>query len=37
MKKKIYQIDAFTSTPYTGNVAGVVPDATGLTESQMLS
>lgn len=36
MKKKIYQVDAFTSVPYAGNPAGVVPDASGLTEKQML-
>lgn len=36
MKKKIYQVDAFTSVPYAGNPAGVVPDARGLTEKQML-
>lgn len=35
-KKKIYQVDAFTSTPFTGNPAGVVPDASGLTDQQML-
>ncbi len=28
-------VDAFTAEPLTGNAAGVVPDASGLTESQM--
>lgn len=28
-------VDAFTDEPLTGNVAGVVPDAEGLTDSQM--
>lgn len=37
MKKRIYQIDAFTSTPFAGNPAGVVPDATGLSDRQMLA
>lgn len=36
VKKKIYQLDAFTSEPYAGNPAGVVPDAKGLSEEQML-
>ncbi|MBN2897250.1 MAG: PhzF family phenazine biosynthesis protein [Clostridia bacterium] len=36
MKKKIYQVDAFTSEPFQGNPAGVVTDATGLTEREML-
>ena len=36
MKKKIYQVDAFTSEPYAGNPAGVVPDASGLSDEQML-
>lgn len=30
-----YKVDAFTTTPYTGNIAGVVVDADGLTERQM--
>lgn len=30
-----YKVDAFTTTPYTGNIAGVVPDADGLTQRQM--
>jgi trans-2,3-dihydro-3-hydroxyanthranilate isomerase len=29
------QVDAFTETPLTGNPAGVVIDATGLTDSEM--
>jgi PhzF family phenazine biosynthesis protein len=28
-------VDAFTTTPFTGNVAGVILDAAGLTDSQM--
>lgn len=31
----IYQVDSFTSTPFCGNPAGVVPDANGLDEKQM--
>ncbi|WP_135819962.1 PhzF family phenazine biosynthesis protein [Halostella litorea] len=31
------QVDAFTDEPLTGNAAGVVPDAAGLTEAQMLA
>lgn len=31
----IYQVDAFTTTPLTGNPAGVVVDADGLTAEQM--
>lgn len=30
-----YKVDAFTTTPYAGNPAGVVPDAKGLTEREM--
>ena len=30
-----YKVDAFTTTPYAGNAAGVVPDAEGLGERQM--
>ena len=30
-------VDAFTSEPLTGNAAGVVPDAEGLDDEQMLS
>ncbi|MWV41329.1 PhzF family phenazine biosynthesis protein [Natrialba sp. INN-245] len=32
---RIVQVDAFTDEPCTGNPAGVVPDADGLSESQM--
>lgn len=32
---RIYQVDAFTRTRYAGNPAGVVPDADGLSETQM--
>lgn len=35
MEKIIYQVDAFTDIPFGGNPAGVVPDATGLTDHQM--
>ena len=28
-------VDAFTTEPLAGNVAGVVPDATGLTDDQL--
>jgi len=31
----IHQVDAFTTAPLTGNPAGVVADADGLTETQM--
>ncbi|MFV0137957.1 PhzF family phenazine biosynthesis isomerase [Streptomyces sp. HMX87] len=33
----LYQVDAFTRTPFSGNPAGVVPAADGLTDAQMLS
>lgn len=32
---KIFQVDSFTDTPYTGNPACVVTDASGLAEKQM--
>ena len=32
---RIYQVDAFTRTRFSGNPAGVVPDAAGLDEAQM--
>ena len=32
---RIFQVDAFTDTPLTGNPAGVVPDADGLSAAQM--
>lgn len=35
MEVKIFQVDAFTSTPFTGNPAGVVLDAEGLSHDQM--
>ena len=37
MKKtfRVYQVDAFTKERFTGNPAGVVPDASGLSEQQM--
>jgi PhzF family phenazine biosynthesis protein len=36
MKKlEVYQIDAFTQELFTGNPAGVVPDADGLSAAQM--
>jgi PhzF family phenazine biosynthesis protein len=34
---QVHQIDAFTRTPFTGNPAGVVLNADGLDESQMLA
>ncbi|MDF2548633.1 MAG: hypothetical protein K0R93_3531 [Anaerosolibacter sp.] len=36
MEKIIYQVDAFTNKRFGGNPAGVVPDAYGLTDQQML-
>lgn len=35
MKKKIFQVDAFTNVAFGGNPAGVVPDASGLDEIMM--
>lgn len=36
MKKyRVYQIDAFTKEPFTGNPAGVIANADGLSEAQM--
>lgn len=35
MKKEIYQVDAFTHKAYSGNPAGVVPNAEGLSSLQM--
>jgi PhzF family phenazine biosynthesis protein len=32
---ELYLVDAFTRNPFTGNPAGVVPDAEGLTPSEM--
>lgn len=37
MRREIFQADAFTTEPFTGNPAGVVLDATGLTDAQMQS
>lgn len=37
MKKVIYQVDAFSDVPFGGNPAGVVPDAEGLSDKQMLN
>lgn len=31
----IWQVDAFTARPFTGNPAAVVPDARGLTDAEM--
>jgi PhzF family phenazine biosynthesis protein len=36
-KYDVYQVDSFTSQPFTGNPAGVVLSADGLTEREMLS
>ncbi|MCU4750618.1 PhzF family phenazine biosynthesis protein [Halobacteria archaeon AArc-curdl1] len=33
--RRILQVDAFTDDPLTGNPAGIVPDASGLTHGQM--
>lgn len=35
METIIYQVDAFTNEPFSGNPAGVVPDARGLTKKDM--
>ena len=37
MKKIIYQVDAFSDVPFGGNPAGVVPNAMGLNDNQMLN
>lgn len=34
---QIRQVDAFTTKPFAGNYAGVVPDGDGLSDAQMLS
>lgn len=34
---QIRQVDAFTTVPFAGNYAGVVPDAAGLTETDMVN
>ncbi|GAA3586704.1 PhzF family isomerase [Nonomuraea rosea] len=33
----LYQVDAFTRTPFTGNAAGVVLTAQGMTDAEMLA
>lgn len=33
---KIYQVDSFTTEKFKGNPAGVVLDADGLSEQEML-
>ncbi len=33
----VWRVNAFTTTPFTGNPAGVVPDGDGLSEELMLS
>ncbi|WP_216892636.1 PhzF family phenazine biosynthesis isomerase [Nocardia alni] len=35
--RTLYQVDAFTQWPFTGNPAGVVLDADGLSDEQMLA
>lgn len=35
MRRKVYQIDAFTKTRFTGNPAGVVTNAEGMSDIQM--
>lgn len=35
MEVIIYQVDAFTDSPFCGNPAGVVPDAKGLSDEDM--
>lgn len=35
MQTNIYQVDAFSSIPFGGNPAGVVPDARGISEKNM--
>jgi len=37
MKKVIYQVDAFSEVPFGGNPAGVVPNAIGLNQGDMLN
>ena len=36
-KIQVHQVDAFTRERFTGNPAGVVLNAEGLTEAQMLA
>jgi PhzF family phenazine biosynthesis protein len=33
----VWRVNAFTTTRFTGNPAGVVPDADGLTDEMMLA
>ena len=35
MKITVYQVDAFTTELFSGNPAGVVPNADGMTDRQM--
>lgn len=35
MQVNIYQVDAFSPNPFGGNPAGVVPDATGISDEDM--
>jgi trans-2,3-dihydro-3-hydroxyanthranilate isomerase len=37
LNKEVWLVDAFTQLPFTGNPAGVVPEAAGLTDAQMQS
>ncbi|HXY75798.1 MAG TPA: PhzF family phenazine biosynthesis isomerase [Steroidobacteraceae bacterium] len=37
MKVQVHQVDAFTREPFTGNPTGVVLNADGLSEAQMLA
>ena len=34
---EVWRVNAFTTTPFTGNPAGVVPDADGLSDQLMLA
>lgn len=34
-KYRVYQVDAFTNQKFTGNPAGVVPNADGLSDEEM--
>lgn len=34
-KFRLYQVDSFTKEKFTGNPAGVITNADGLSESQM--
>lgn len=37
LSMEVWRVNAFTTTPFTGNPAGVVPDADGLSDQLMLS